>query len=48
MVEVHSITNGWANLSHNGIIGYASSSCLRKKENVEIDNDCDLMESRCY
>ena len=35
VVEVYSISNGWANLSYNGTRGYASVAYLRKQGNIE-------------
>lgn len=46
VVEVYSISNGWANLSYNGTRGYASASYLRKQGDVEIDKDWDRYVGR--
>ena len=46
VVEVYSISNGWANLSYNGMSGYASSSYLIKKGDNEQENDWDRYVGR--
>lgn len=46
VVEVYSISNGWANLSYNGMSGYAASSYLIKKGDNEQGNDWDRYVGR--